>query len=137
VFSYPSKKLPLVALSGYKKSLSKSRGFPLLSRLKKQFIRQIVSSTIKCIPKIQYFSFIYTNANYFRSRRLYLTIHQSNPSIRFPYRKAGTEKPHFTEIIQTTHKNTVVVAPTGIAALNAGGLRFTPCFNCRLRIYSR
>jgi hypothetical protein len=54
------------------------------------------------------------------SRRLYLTIHQSNPSIRFPYRKAGTEKTTLREIIQTTHKNTVVVAPTGIAALNAG-----------------
>jgi hypothetical protein len=55
------------------------------------------------------------------SRRLYLTIHQSNPSIRFPYRESRNGKNHFTEIIQTTHKNTVVVAPTGIAALNAGG----------------
>lgn len=32
------------------------------------------------------------------------------------------------EIIQTTHKNTVVVAPTGIAALNAGGVTIHSMF---------
>jgi hypothetical protein len=57
-----------------------------------------------------------------------IPYNSSNPSIRFPYRKAGTEKPHFTEIIQTTHKNTVVVAPTGIAALNAGGVTIHSMF---------
>ncbi|WP_394758900.1 AAA family ATPase, partial [Flavobacterium sp.] len=37
--------------------------------------------------------------------------------------KAGTGKTTLLrEIIQTTHKNCVVVAPTGIAALNAGGV---------------
>jgi hypothetical protein len=112
----------LVALSGYKKSLSKSRGFPLLSRLKK--IHQTnVSSTIKCIPKIQYFSFIYTRqCKLFQKPPLILQfINQTHRSV-FLTGKAGTGKPHFTEIIQTTHKNTVVVAPTGIAALNAGGV---------------
>jgi superfamily II DNA or RNA helicase len=38
------------------------------------------------------------------------------------------------EIIATTHKNTVVVAPTGIAALTQVVSRFTLCFNCRLRV---
>jgi hypothetical protein len=70
------------------------------------------------------------------SRRLYLTIHQSNPSIRFPYRKAGTGKTTLYGNYQTTHKNTVVVA-TGIAALNAGGLRFTHVSIAVWRIYSR
>jgi hypothetical protein len=32
------------------------------------------------------------------------------------------------EIIATTHKNTVVVAPTGIAALNAGGVTIHSMF---------
>lgn len=37
--------------------------------------------------------------------------------------KAGTGKTTLLKkIIETTHKNTVVVAPTGIAALNAGGV---------------
>jgi hypothetical protein len=129
----------LVALSGYKKSLSKSRGFPLLSAKKKQFIRQIVSSTIKCIPKIQYFSFIYTRQMQTISEAAAYTLQFINQTHRsvFLTGKAGTGKPLLREIIQTTHKNTVVVAPTGIVALNAAELRFTPCFNCRLRIYSR
>jgi len=37
--------------------------------------------------------------------------------------KAGTGKTTLLKkILSTTHKNTVVVAPTGIAALNAGGV---------------
>ena len=49
-------------------------------------------------------------------------INQTNRSI-FLTGKAGTGKTTLLkEIIQTTHKNTVVVAPTGIAALNAGGV---------------
>lgn len=49
-------------------------------------------------------------------------INQTNKSI-FLTGKAGTGKTTLLkEIIATTHKNTVVVAPTGIAALNAGGV---------------
>ena len=48
-------------------------------------------------------------------------INQTNRSV-FLTGKAGTGKTTLLrEIIRTTHKNTVVVAPTGIAALNAGG----------------
>ena len=47
-------------------------------------------------------------------------INQTNRSI-FLTGKAGTGKTTLLkEIIRTTHKNVVVVAPTGIAALNAG-----------------
>lgn len=43
--------------------------------------------------------------------------------------KAGTGKTTLLrEIIKTTHKNTVVVAPTGIAALNAGGVTIHSMF---------
>ena len=49
-------------------------------------------------------------------------INQTNTSL-FLTGKAGTGKTTLLkEIIATTHKNTVVVAPTGIAALNAGGV---------------
>ena len=59
-------------------------------------------------------------------------INQTNRSI-FLTGKAGTGKTTLLkEIIQTTHKNCVVVAPTGIAALNAGGI---PCFNCLLAVF--
>ena len=43
--------------------------------------------------------------------------------------KAGTGKTTLLrEIIRTTHKNVVVVAPTGIAALNAGGVTIHSMF---------
>lgn len=43
--------------------------------------------------------------------------------------KAGTGKTTLLkEIIETTHKNTVVAAPTGIAALNAGGVTIHSLF---------
>ena len=43
--------------------------------------------------------------------------------------KAGTGKTTLLrEIIHTTHKNVVVVAPTGIAALNAGGVTIHSLF---------
>lgn len=43
--------------------------------------------------------------------------------------KAGTGKTTLLhEIIKTTHKNVVVVAPTGIAALNAGGMTIHSLF---------
>ena len=55
-------------------------------------------------------------------------INQTNKSV-FLTGKAGTGKTTLLrEIIQTTHKNTVVVAPTGIAALNAGGVTIHSMF---------
>ncbi|RAR72869.1 helix-turn-helix domain-containing protein [Flavobacterium aciduliphilum] len=55
-------------------------------------------------------------------------INQTNKSI-FLTGKAGTGKTTLLkEIIKTTHKNTVVVAPTGIAALNAGGVTIHSMF---------
>ncbi len=55
-------------------------------------------------------------------------INQTNCSI-FLTGKAGTGKTTLLRnIIQTTYKNTVVVAPTGIAALNAGGVTIHSMF---------
>ncbi|MDN3675418.1 helix-turn-helix domain-containing protein [Flavobacterium branchiarum] len=55
-------------------------------------------------------------------------INQTQRSI-FLTGKAGTGKTTLLrEIIETTHKNTVVVAPTGIAALNAGGVTIHSMF---------
>ena len=55
-------------------------------------------------------------------------INQTNRSV-FLTGKAGTGKTTLLRrIIQTTHKNTVVVAPTGIAALNAGGVTIHSMF---------
>jgi hypothetical protein len=55
-------------------------------------------------------------------------INQTKQSI-FLTGKAGTGKTTLLrEIIQTTHKQTVVVAPTGIAALNAGGVTIHSMF---------
>jgi PIF1-like helicase/Helix-turn-helix domain len=49
-------------------------------------------------------------------------INQTNKSV-FLTGKAGTGKTTFLKaIIEKTHKRTVVVAPTGIAAINAGGV---------------
>lgn len=49
-------------------------------------------------------------------------INQTNRSV-FLTGKAGTGKTTLLQkITATTHKNTVIVAPTGIAALNAGGV---------------
>jgi len=43
--------------------------------------------------------------------------------------KAGTGKTTFLkEIVQSTHKNTIVAAPTGIAAINAGGVTLHSLF---------
>jgi PIF1-like helicase/Helix-turn-helix domain len=59
-------------------------------------------------------------------------INQTNQSI-FLTGKAGTGKTTMLKkIIQTTHKNTVVVAPTGIAALNAGGVTIHSMFQLPL-----
>lgn len=55
-------------------------------------------------------------------------INQTQKSV-FLTGKAGTGKTTLLhEIIKTTHKNTVVVAPTGIAALNAGGVTIHSMF---------
>lgn len=55
-------------------------------------------------------------------------INQTSQSI-FLTGQAGTGKTTLLrEIISTTHKNTVVVAPTGIAALNAGGVTIHSMF---------
>ena len=55
-------------------------------------------------------------------------INQTNRSV-FLTGKAGTGKTTLLkEIILTTHKNCVVVAPTGIAALNAGGVTIHSLF---------
>jgi hypothetical protein len=49
-------------------------------------------------------------------------INQTNQSV-FLTGKAGTGKTTLLrKIVSSTHKNTVIVAPTGIAALNAGGV---------------
>ena len=49
-------------------------------------------------------------------------INQTNKSV-FLTGKAGTGKTTFLrEIVQKTHKKAIVVAPTGIAAINAGGV---------------
>ena len=55
-------------------------------------------------------------------------INQTNKSV-FLTGKAGTGKTTLLkQIINTTHKNTAVVAPTGIAALNAGGVTIHSLF---------
>ncbi|MGA9637363.1 helix-turn-helix domain-containing protein [Flavobacterium sp.] len=55
-------------------------------------------------------------------------INQTQRSV-FLTGKAGTGKTTLLrQIIETTHKNTVVVAPTGIAALNAGGVTIHSMF---------
>lgn len=55
-------------------------------------------------------------------------INQTNRNL-FLTGKAGTGKTTLLkEILETTHKNTVVVAPTGIAALNAGGVTIHSLF---------
>jgi molybdopterin-guanine dinucleotide biosynthesis protein len=55
-------------------------------------------------------------------------INQTSQSV-FLTGQAGTGKTTLLrEIIRTTHKNTVVVAPTGIAALNAGGVTIHSMF---------
>ena len=60
-------------------------------------------------------------------------INQTNKTV-FLTGKAGTGKTTLLkEIIATSHKNTVVVAPTGIAALNAGGVTIHSMFQLPFR----
>jgi hypothetical protein len=56
-----------------------------------------------------------------------IPYNQPNTTLCFSNRKAG-KTTLLKEIIATTHKNTVVVAPTGIAALNAGGVTIHSMF---------
>ncbi|MFZ1703080.1 MAG: tRNA (adenosine(37)-N6)-threonylcarbamoyltransferase complex ATPase subunit type 1 TsaE, partial [Saprospiraceae bacterium] len=52
-----------------------------------------------------------------------LQLVQQTQQCIFVTGKAGTGKTTLLKkIIETTHKNAAVVAPTGIAALNAGGV---------------
>ncbi|MFN6075965.1 MAG: helix-turn-helix domain-containing protein [Fluviicola sp.] len=64
----------------------------------------------------------YNNSNTSPQDFIQQFINQTNQSI-FLTGKAGTGKTTLLrEIVETTHKRTVIVAPTGIAALNAGGV---------------
>ncbi|MDD2984879.1 helix-turn-helix domain-containing protein [Flavobacterium sp.] len=66
------------------------------------------------------------------ARHVLQFINQTQQSI-FLTGKAGTGKTTLLRIIiETTHKNTVVVAPTGIAALNAGGVTIHSMFQLPL-----
>ena len=67
--------------------------------------------------------------NLSKSARIVLQfVNQTNKSV-FLTGKAGTGKTTLLkEIIATSHKNTAVVAPTGIAALNAGGVTIHSLF---------
>lgn len=66
------------------------------------------------------------------ARHVLQFINQTQQSI-FLTGKAGTGKTTLLrQIIETTHKNTVVVAPTGIAALNAGGVTIHSMFQLPL-----
>lgn len=59
-------------------------------------------------------------------------VNQTNRSV-FLTGKAGTGKTTLLKkILETTHKNVVVVAPTGIAALNAGGVTIHSMFQLPL-----
>lgn len=49
--------------------------------------------------------------------------------------KAGTGKTTFIrDIVSRTHKNAIVAAPTGIAAINAGGVTLHSLFSCPLPV---
>lgn len=62
-------------------------------------------------------------------------INRTNKSV-FLTGRAGTGKTTLLrEIIQTTHKNTAVVAPTGIAALNAGGVTIHSLFQLPFAVF--
>ena len=51
--------------------------------------------------------------------------------------KAGTGKTTFLRNLKKeSPKRTVIVAPTGIAAINAGGVTITPFSNCHLHLSS-
>ena len=62
-------------------------------------------------------------------------INQTNSPV-FLTGKAGTGKTTLLrKIVETTHKNTVIVAPTGIAALNAGGVTIHSFFQLPFSSY--
>jgi hypothetical protein len=96
--------------------------------LKKYFYNLVFRLFIEIFKssRIHSVSNLYAPCKPFRSRRL-LTIYQPNNAL---FNRKGRGKDHsLKEIIATTHKNTVVVAPTGIAALtNAGGVTIHSMF---------
>lgn len=62
-------------------------------------------------------------------------INQTNKPV-FLTGKAGTGKTTFLRnIIEHTHKNTIIVAPTGIAAINAGGVTIHSQFQLPFGLY--
>ena len=62
-------------------------------------------------------------------------INQTNKPV-FLTGKAGTGKTTFLRnIIERTHKNTIIVAPTGIAAINAGGVTIHSQFQLPFGMY--
>ena len=62
-------------------------------------------------------------------------INQTNKPV-FLTGKAGTGKTTFLRnIIEKTHKNTIIVAPTGIAAINAGGVTIHSQFQLPFGMY--
>ncbi|HQO32237.1 MAG TPA: tRNA (adenosine(37)-N6)-threonylcarbamoyltransferase complex ATPase subunit type 1 TsaE, partial [Chitinophagales bacterium] len=62
-------------------------------------------------------------------------IQQTNASL-FLTGKAGTGKTTFLRnIVQQTYKNTIVVAPTGVAAINAGGVTIHSLFQLPLGLF--
>lgn len=66
--------------------------------------------------------------DFFMEKQILTLVNQTHQNI-FLTGKAGTGKTTLLrKIIETCHKNTVVVAPTGIAALNAGGVTIHSMF---------
>jgi molybdopterin-guanine dinucleotide biosynthesis protein len=66
------------------------------------------------------------NASHIRSRRIHLTIYQSNATVYLSDRKGYGKTTLLREIIETT-QNTVVVAPRN-CCLNAGGVTIHSMF---------
>jgi Cdc6-like AAA superfamily ATPase len=61
----------------------------------------------------------------------YRFITETNESV-FLTGKAGTGKTTFLKyLVEHSSKNMVVAAPTGVAAINAGGVTLHSLFNCR------
>ncbi len=67
-------------------------------------------------------------SDFFMEKQILTLVNETYQNI-FLTGKAGTGKTTLLrKIIETSHKNTIVVAPTGIAALNAGGVTIHSMF---------